>query len=81
MTGEKKSSETEAIPTSKPEVSPVSDPTASPAVSSAASAQPALAQIQPAPVIGLAPEMLADYNYLLDNFLLWTKTLPPAQSS
>ena len=43
VTGEKKSSETEAIPTSKPEVSPASGPTASPAVSSAASAQPALA--------------------------------------
>ena len=70
VTGEKKSSETEAIPTSKPEVSPVSGPTASPAVSSAASAQPALAQIQPAPVIDLAPEILADYDYLLNNFLL-----------
>lgn len=70
VTGEKKSSETEAIPTSKPEVSPASGPTASPAVSSAASAQPALAQIQPAPVIDLAPEILADYDYLLNNFFI-----------
>ena len=70
VTGEKKSSETEAIPTSKPEVSPVSGPTASPAVSSAASAQPALAQSQPAPVIDLAPEILADYDYLLNNFFI-----------
>lgn len=33
-------------------------------------AQPALAQIQPAPVIDLAPEALADYDYLLNNFFI-----------
>lgn len=33
-------------------------------------AAPALAQIQPAPVIDLAPETLANYNYLLNNFFI-----------
>lgn len=37
---------------------------------SVVTAQPALAQIQPAPVIDLAPEALADYDYLLNNFFI-----------
>lgn len=74
MTGEKKNSEKEAIPTSDPPVSPSAVPTVSPDMPEEASpsvtARPALAQIQPAPVIDLAPEMLADYNYLLNNFFI-----------
>lgn len=74
MTGEKKNSEKEAIPTSDPSVSPSADLTPDPdmsqEVSPVVTARPALAQIQPAPVIDLAPEMLADYNYLLNNFFI-----------
>ena len=46
--------------------------TETPAITEAPSvtAAPVLAQIQPAPVINLAPEILADYDYLLNNFLL-----------
>ena len=46
--------------------------TETPAITEAPSvtAAPVLAQIQPAPVINLAPEILADYDYLLNNFFI-----------
>ena len=59
---EGKNSEKETVPTSTPDVNQEAGPVVT--------AQPALAQIQPAPVIDLAPEALADYDYLLNNFFI-----------
>ena len=60
--GEGKNSEKETVPTSTPDVNQGAGPVVT--------AQPALAQIQPAPVIDLAPETLADYDYLMNNFFI-----------
>lgn len=53
-----------AAPTAAPTATPTAAPTTAP------TAAPVLAQIQPAPVINLAPEMLADYDYLLNHFFI-----------
>lgn len=65
-----------AEPAEKPEITATPTvtrtPTAPPPVTEipVVTAAPALAQIQPAPVIDLAPETLADYNYLLNHFFI-----------
>ena len=76
--GERKNSEKEMVPTSTPDVNQEAGPPSGSAsdsnvnqeAGSVVTAQPALAQIQPAPVIDLAPEALADYDYLLNNFFI-----------
>lgn len=76
--GERKNSEKEMVPTSTPDVNQEAGPPSGSAsdsnvnqeAGSVVTAQPALAQIQPAPVINLAPEALADYDYLLNNFFI-----------
>lgn len=76
--GERKNSEKEMVPTSTPDVNQEAGPPSGSAsdsnvnqeAGSVVTAQPALAQIQPAPVIDLAPDALADYDYLLNNFFI-----------
>ena len=58
--------------TEAPSVTEIPAVTETPAATEApaVTAAPVLAQIQPAPVIDLAPEALADYDYLLNNFFI-----------
>lgn len=57
--------------TETPEITEAPEITKAPAISAVPEeAAAALAQIQPAPVIDLSPEILADYDYLLNHFFI-----------